>query len=312
MAFIWFELLGHGKPVDLARVLVGYTGVNLFGVWLLGSRAWFSHCELFSVFFRLVGILAPLSLRRDSASGRQRLILRYPLAGVLSERPEHISTVIFVLAMLAATAFDGLKVTQWWVNLFWKDPTGWLTHIFERPPFHALATMMPWYRAWETLWLFASPFLYFGVYILVIALTKLLTRSNRSVKTLALDFAYPLLPIVLVYHATHYFSLLLSHGLKIISLVSDPFGWRWDLFGTALKFRAPILPELGLVWHTQVGLILIGHVMSIWLAHRVALNVFDSRRQAMLSQLPMVLLMVAFTIFGLWILAQPLTAILMR
>ena len=96
--------------------------------------------------------------------------------------------------------------------------------------------------------------------------------------------------------------------MKAASLLSDPFGWGWNLFGTAMLWRAPILPDLGWVWHAQVGLILFGHIASVYLAHRVALCVFPARGQAVVSQLPMLALMVAFTVFGLWILAQPLTA----
>lgn len=118
-----------------------------------------------------------------------------------------------------------------------------------------------------------------------------------------------LLPIAFVYHLTHYATLILSHGLKIISLASDPFGWQWNLFGTLHSYRAPILPDMAVVWHSQVGLILIGHVVSVWVAHRVALQFFGVRGKAMLSQLPMLALMIGFTIAGLWILAQPLTAL---
>jgi hypothetical protein len=60
------------------------------------------------------------------------------------------------------------------------------------------------------------------------------------------------------------------------------------------------------VWHTQVWLILFGHIVSVYLAHLEALRVFPTRRQATLSQLPMLLLMVGFTTIGLWILSQPL------
>jgi len=44
----------------------------------------------------------------------------------------------------------------------------------------------------------------------------------------------------------------------------------------------------------------------VYLAHVVALRVFATRRDAMLSQLPMLCLMVFFTVAGLWILALPL------
>ena len=61
------------------------------------------------------------------------------------------------------------------------------------------------------------------------------------------------------------------------------------------------------VWHTQVALILFGHIASVYLAHVVALRVFPTRRDAMRSQLPMLCLMVFFTVAGLWILALPLS-----
>lgn len=301
MGFIWFELFGTGRPLPLAWFLSGYTLLNLVAVWLIGARAWFRYGEFFAVFFRLVALMAPLAWRDG------RLILRWPCAGLLEQRPEHLSSVCFALAMLATTAFDGLKVTQWWVALFWSDPTGWLTQWAGIRPTQAIALVRPWFDAWETLWLLAAPFLYLGTYLLTIRLAKWLTGTPRSTRELALDFGYTLLPIAVVYHATHYFTLLLNHGLKIISLASDPFGRNWNLFGTAFKFRAPILPDMAWVWHSQVALILLGHIISVWIAHRIALRVFGNRRAALLSQLPMLALMIAFTIAGLWILAQPLT-----
>jgi hypothetical protein len=291
LGLIWFELFGHSKPFALAAVLAGYTAINLGGVWLVGSGAWFRHCELFSVFFRLVGTMAPRG--------------RAPFVGILDARPQHLSTVVFVLAMLSTTAFDGLRETQWWVALFWKN--AWLQGFIDKPLMHMLAVLRPWYRGWEMFWLLASPFVYFAAYALFVVLAKVVTRSERPLRELFLDFAYTLLPIALVYNVTHYFTLLLSDALKIVSLLSDPFGWNWNLFGTATLLRAPILLDVGVVWHIQVVLILAGHIVSVYLAHRVALSVFPTRRAAVLSQLPMLCLMVLFTVAGLWILAQPLT-----
>jgi hypothetical protein len=303
LAFIWFELFGHGRPFSLGVVLLGYTLLNLVGVWLVGATAWFRHCELFAVFLRLTALMAPFDYRPGAG-----LRWRWPCAGLLQERPEHLSTVVFALFMLSSTAFDGLQATQTWVGFFWNDTTGLITQWVGSRPIQAYATLLPWYKAWETFWLLASPFVYFGVYALFIALAKACARSARPLRELLLDFGFTLLPIALVYHVTHYFTLILTQGVKIVSLLSDPFGWGWNLFGTAFTFRAPILPDLGWVWHTQVALILLGHVASVWVAHLVALRVFEGRRAAALSQLPMLVLMVLFTIAGLWILAQPLTA----
>jgi hypothetical protein len=55
-----------------------------------------------------------------------------------------------------------------------------------------------------------------------------------------------------------------------------------------------------------VTLIVIGHVIAVFLAHLEALRVFGNRRDALLSQIPMMLLMVAYTTLSLWIFAQPI------
>lgn len=309
LGFIWFELFGTGRPKPLATFLTAYTVLNLLGVWLVGARSWFRHCEFFSVFFRLIALMAPLDYQRGENNAPGKLYLRWPFTGLLHERPAHISTVAFALAMLSTTAFDGLKAAQPWTMLFWGDPTGWMTQWQGVPPINAIKVFLPWYTAWNTFCLLASPFLYLGLYLLTLKLAKLFTGSQRSVSQLALDFGYTLLPIAFVYHLTHYATLILNHGMKIISLASDPFGWQWNLFGTLHRFRAPILADMGVVWHSQVGLILLGHIVSVWIAHRIALRVFGTRGKAMASQLPMLALMIGFTIAGLWILAQPLTTL---
>jgi hypothetical protein len=309
MAFIWIELFAFTRPFSLSVMLLGYSSINLLGVWLIGSSAWFRYCEFLSVFFRLTARMAPLDYCPATAPGeRGRLRLRAPFVGLLEERTEHLSLLVFVLFMLSSTAFDGLRMTIPWFRLFWMDPLNWVTPWVGTQPIYALATLRPFYLAYESLCLLLSPFLYLVVYLLFIALAKGLTRSRHSLMELALCFGLSLLPIALVYNITHYYTLLLTQGLKIISLASDPFGWGWDLFGTAMKFRAPILPPMDWVWHSQVGLILFGHIVSVYLAHREALRIFPTRRQALISQLPMLFLMVIFTTAGLWILAQPINS----
>ncbi len=307
MAFIWIELFTFMRPFSLSVMLLIYSGINLVGVWLIGSTAWFRYCEFLSVFFRLIAKMAPLDYQPAAQPGqRGRLRLRAPFVGLLEERTEHLSLLLFLLFMLSSTAFDGLRMTLPWFQLFWADPFNLITPWIGKPPLYAAVTLRPFYLAYESAWLLLSPFLYLAIYLLFIALAKFLTRSRHTLMELALYFGLSLLPIALVYNITHYYTLLLTQGLKIISLASDPFGLGWDLFGTAMTFRAPILPAMGLVWHSQVGLILFGHIVSVYLAHLEALRIFETRRQALISQLPMLFLMVIFTTAGLWILAQPL------
>ncbi|MEW6167125.1 MAG: hypothetical protein AB1651_05455 [Pseudomonadota bacterium] len=301
MLFIWVELFSFTRPSSLAQWLAGYTVLNLVAVWLFGAQAWFRYGEFFAVFLRLLARMAPL----DYVPGR-RLRLRAPFSGLLATRAESGSLLVFVLFMLSSTAFDGLRATMPWYRLFWGDATGWLTQWLGRSPIHAYAQLRPYYLAYETLWLLLSPWLYLAVYLLFILLVKRCARSRHGIRELALAFAFPLLPIALVYHVAHYYTLILTQGVKIVSLLSDPFGRGWNLFGTAGLFRAPFLPQPATIWHTQVGLILFGHVVSVWIAHLQALRLFPTRGRALLSQLPMLALMVVFTTAGLWILAQPI------
>ena len=300
MAFIWIELFARTGPFSLAAILLAYTALSSFGVWLIGV-AWFRYCDVFSVLFRLVAKMAPVEVRDG------RLHLRPPFAGLIGDRAESMGLVVFVLFMLSSTAFDGLRATALWVRFIWSDPLQIVRPGGMANPTESYAVLRAIYLAFESSFLFLSPFVYLAVYVAFLWLTKLATGSRLSLRELALRFAYSLLPIGLVYNVTHYYTLLLVQGGQILSLASDPFGWGWNLFGTAGWFAKPILPSVGLVWHSQVALILFGHVIAVVLAHREALDAFPTRRSALVSQLPMLGLMVLFTVAGLWILAQPLS-----
>ena len=308
MAFIWIELFGHTKPMSLGLVLIVYTGINFAGAALVGKETWFRYGEFFSVFFRIIGKMAPFERERDADGAPGRLRVRPPFVGLLETRAEHASLVLFVLFMLSSTAFDGFKETLPWVTIFWKhvypwfDP--WVKAVSAQP--YALAPQL--YYVWQWLWLPLSAFVYLGVYLVFIALVKLCARSERPLWDLAKQFALSLVPIAFVYNVTHYFVLLFSQGVQIVKLASDPFGWGWNLFGTAKMELQPLIIDPAVIWHVQVGLILAGHVVSVYLAHVEALKVFSTSRRAAASQLPMLMLMVFLTAAGLWIMSLPLAA----
>jgi hypothetical protein len=70
-------------------------------------------------------------------------------------------------------------------------------------------------------------------------------------------------------------------------------------------------PDIGIVgarfaWYLAVIAIVLGHVIAVAVAHTVALREYVSRRTALRSQLPMLVLMVGYTMVSLWIIAQPI------
>jgi len=308
MGFISLELFSHAGPRALAWMLLAYTGVNLAGAWLLGARAWFRQGEFFSVFLRLIGRMSPLAWLPPSTPGRRgRLGLRPPFAGLLQGRADSLSELVFILFMLSSTAFDGLHVTTPWNKLFWENGFALLSPWVGDNIVQVYPLLKPLHQVWEMTTLLLSPLLYLALYLLCLALAKRLAGSPLPLRELALRFAWTLLPIALVYHISHYYTLVITQGAELPRLLSDPLGQGWNLLGLRPSPPTDRLPDMNWVWHTQVGLILGGHIVSVYLAHVEALRCFGTPRRAMLSQIPMLALMMAFTVFGLWILAQPIS-----
>jgi hypothetical protein len=305
VVLIWTELFGHIQPRTLSWLLIGYTGVNVVAAWLVGKEVWFRYGEFFSVFFGLIGRMAPVAYLRSSTPPHAYYVqLRKPFTGLLDGGADHASLLLFVIFMLSSTAFDGAHDTVPWVGMFWRG-------LYPLLSGHIGLPYLIWvsvYYLWQSLMLLLMPLCYLAVYLLLLWVAKWATHSNVSLHTLALRFAFTLIPIAFVYNVTHYYGEFSTQGVQILRMISDPFNLGWDLFGTGQWFTEPIVLDVGTVWHTQVALILAGHIISVYLAHVEALKVFPSARHALLSQLPMLLLMVFLTTAGLWILSLPIDA----
>ena len=305
MGFIWLELFGHTTPRTLALTLLGYSVLNLVAAASFGRDAWFRYGEFFAVFFRLLGKISPIAYAfHHSPSWKITVRLRQPFVGLIEESADHPSVLLFVLFMLSSTAFDGVHETLPWVQVFWKNIYPILAWLIARPYLFFVELYYDW--QWAMLWL--SPFVYLAIYLFFIGLMKLITGTDRSLRELALYFVYSLIPIAFVYNITHYYTLLFTDAPRLLPLISDPFGVGWDLFGTAKVEQQTITLLADGVWHTQVGLILFGHIVGVYLAHAQAVRIFAESRKALWSQFPMLILMVALTTAGLWILSLPIAA----
>jgi hypothetical protein len=141
----------------------------------------------------------------------------------------------------------------------------------------------------------------------VIAVAKRIAKIDTSVGSLAQRFAHSLIPIDFVYNVTHYFTFLVTQIKALPWLITDPFGMGWNLMNLSRAPEQLALLDMGFIWHIQVALILIGHLVSVCAAHMISLRVFYSRRQALLTQIPMLVLMMVYTSVGLWILSLHLS-----
>jgi hypothetical protein len=119
-------------------------------------------------------------------------------------------------------------------------------------------------------------------------------------------FAHTLIPIAAAYLVAHYFSALAYNGQDLVRLASDPLGDGPDIFGGAAKGIDYSVVSATAIWYVQVGALVLGHVAALVLAHDRALVVYGTPRAATRSQIVMLVVMVLFTVLGLWLLSEAL------
>jgi hypothetical protein len=297
-AFAWLELVWHDKdvPAYLASAVLGYAVLTWTAAAVFGTEAWLRNGEAFSIAFGVLGRFAPLYAQGGT------LRVRVPGAGLLADERVPVSLAVFVLLMLSSVTCDGFFETPLMRSLE--------TAALASPPVaSALFTLSEWgldeSGIIRSATLAAFPVIFVAAFWLTAWAMARVSKKDLTVTAAACAFVFTLVPIAVAYHLAHYFSLLVTAGQFMIPLASDPFGFGWNLFGTA-GYKV----DLGAVspyvfWYGAVILIVGGHVIAVVLAHVAALRLFGSARAAAASQIPMVALMVAYTMLSLWILAQP-------
>lgn len=310
LAWSWMELVWpeatRGRP--LALVLIAYLVLQLAGAALFGAEVWLSRCELFTVFARTFGRFGPLELyvRRTEEHCRAErcdldgerigcpscwlhadpadrgIRLRLYGAGVRREPPLGEGGGAFVVALLATIVYDGYRGTVWYRRLL--DA---LTLSGGRDVLAGTLVMA----------------LVVGAFFLAfLAVCGAVTRLEEGdLDAVARRYAPTLVPIAAVYFVAHYFLYFVDVVQFTPGTVADPFEREWV---------PDYLPWTGipgvLVWYLQAGLIVWGHVVAVLEAHRVSLTRHRRPRTALVAQLPLVLLMVAYTFSGLWVLGEAL------
>jgi hypothetical protein len=220
-----------------------------------------------------------------------RIVLRMPLSG-LASREGHPGTVFFVAVMLGSVAFDGFSRTPWWQDRVLAIEARW---ALESPAVSDTAVTLL-----NLLGLVATIALVALVYLIAVETARVVGGGRHS---LAADFIGSLVPIALAYAVAHYFSALVIQGQSAARLASDPFGYGWDIFGTAdLRPRLDVLSP-NTVWYVQVIALVAGHVAGLALAHDRAVSLFGDARRALRTQYAMLVLMVAYTVGGLYLLS---------
>ena len=188
----------------------------------------------------------------------------------------------FILLMIGTVTYDGLRGTTFWYNLFGPS----------------------------TLDITFSTFAFFGINIIIIGSYRFacwfalkVSGEKQDLNNISLLFGHTMLPIAFAYHVTHYLSLLLYESQTILYRLNDPYGIGWNLFGiddvSINYFLTPVA-----LWGIQVFVTLAGHMLSVVLAHDLAIKLFG-HQQSDKTQYIFLLITVGLTLQALFVLSVP-------
>jgi hypothetical protein len=276
LAFVWLELAAPQRDTTavLRLFFALYAVVHLAAALVFGHR-WFDRGDGFEVYSTLLGRLAVLGRRGDG-----RLVLRTPLRG-LDATPPASGLAAVVCVLLGSTGYDGLSNAPFWLRL--TQASGW--------PAATVATAG----------LLGAIGVVLAAYVGAVRAAARLAGRRAGRAALPGLFAHSVVPIALGYVVAHYYSLFVLESQRTVIRLSDPLGTGADLLGTADRgVDARFVTPSG-VATLQVLAVVTGHVLGVVAAHDRAVREFP-RTQALAGQLPLLVLMVGYTLAGLWLL----------
>ena len=324
--FSWLEIVfpNSGSPVYISVLAINYSILTFLGMYLFGPINWLSNGEFFSVTFRLLSKCAPVVVSVSSVEGcrdcsrclddqencfdceycfdqsntlSKRFKLRKFASGLYDSRAVHLSEIFFVLMLLSSVTFDGFSETPTWANIVSLGIS--FTGDLVNYPVMLVSTVG-----------LVSNFLIFVVaYFLACFVASKAIASKYSTESISKILLYSLIPIAVGYHIAHYFSFLLIQGQSMIYLISDPMGLGWDLFQTSTYKVYVGIVNAKVAWFVGIFAILAGHITAVYASHYASLIKFSEYSLVIRAQRVMLIMMVAYTIAGLWILAQPIIEI---
>lgn len=295
-AFAWFELVdpAPSDPTRLASVIFLYWFFNLAGALIFGETVWMGRAEPFSILLSLVGRLSPFH-RQAEGMARTGIDLVWPGMSLVTHTALPLTGVLFVLLTLSTVSFDGLSRTFLWLGEIGVNP-------LEFPGRSAVMVS-------GTFGLIGMFAVLAAVFLAAVIVGCALAGRWEIWREAAGRLVYSIVPIAVGFQGAHYLTSVLIDGQNALIAVSDPFALGWNLFGTAhWQTTTSFLNTLdGVTWIFDLETIFItlGHVIGIVIAHLIAMRLFPTPRQAILSQMPLAALMVFYTGFGLWLLSTP-------
>ncbi len=161
-----------------------------------------------------------------------------------------------------------------------------------------METIPGWLMYAAGLWMFTLVLLP-GLFWLATAAARRLSHRTVAQRDLFVAFAYTLVPLGLAAWIAFSLGFVFVNGSYAVSVISDPFGWGWNLFGTADAAWTPFASNL--VGFLQVGVLLGGLLFAVNAAYHIARQFLQTHRQAFAAMLPITGALTALTLTFFWL-----------
>jgi len=256
-----------------------------------------THIGVVFLVLLLITITSKFFLQKDSIEvdplhllhhlySKLRLNISKPVLKNMLENISNLSNLkgmeYFILLMIGTVTYDGLRGTTYWRNLFGASvlDIGFSTLAFLS--INLIVILSYRFACW------------FAIKV---------SGERKSLNEISLLFGHTMLPIAFAYHVTHYLSLLLYESQSLIFRLNDPYGLGWNLFNvnevSINYFLSPVT-----LWTIQVFITLAGHMLSVVLAHDLAVKLFG-HQQSDKTQYIFLLITVGLTLQALFVLSVP-------
>jgi hypothetical protein len=256
--------------------------VAAYGLWTVGGAAlfgapWLDRADPLGLLYRLFGRVAPVETDRTDAG--VIVSVRPPWRG--ATRPvAGPAAVAFVVAAVYTVTFDGFTETRLYRDLLLavREALG------TGPP-----TSVPLYLVGLAAFLVA--------FLAAVRLGDSLGDPGDPRVGPARAFAPTVLPIAAAYDVAHNYPYVVRSTARLADIVAG--------VGSVDPLAALSLPAY---WGSQVALVVLGHLVAVVAADRVARDRYPTRAAARRGHLPLVVVMVAYTVLSLWVVSRPVVA----
>ena len=270
LSLTWFELVWRepGNPLNIASVfIILFVGVNLIRYFYKKSIIEVDPLLLLHYLYSKLKLFNSKPYFRSLINNIGNLA---KLNGI----------EYFILLMIGTVTYDGLRETTFWYNQFGEQINNiWFSTIMFLSM--NLGTII-FYR-------FAC---YFAIKV---------GGSELKLNEVSKLFGHTMLPIAFAYHITHYLTLLLFETQTFIYRLNDPIGTGLNLFNVQ-EPEINYFIESIIIWGIQVAVTLLGHMLSVVLAHDLAVKLFG-HQQSDKTQYIFLFITVALTLQALFVLS---------